>query len=84
MTEFREAAMSTLKRRDKAQVGIGFEHLMSAAVAEFEADSRLACRAMRVKMAISMFGVGSLLPNDLPPKLPIESLHESLVSHTLQ
>jgi len=76
--------MSTLKRRDKAQVGIGFEHLMSAAVAEFEADSRLACRAMRVKMAIDMCGVGSLLRNDLPPKVPIESLHESLVSHTLQ
>ena len=76
--------MSTLRRRDKAQAGMGFERLMSAAVAEFEADSRLACRAMRVKMAIGMFGVGSVLPNDLPPKLPNESLHESLVSHTLQ
>lgn len=76
--------MSTSRRRDKAQAGNGFEHLMSAAVAEFEADSRLACRAMRVKMAIGMFGVGSLLPNDLPSKLPVESLHESLVSHTLQ
>ncbi|MGO3987245.1 hypothetical protein ABI582_23080 [Pseudomonas sp. SAS7] len=76
--------MSTSRKRVKAQAGIGFEHLMSAAVAEFEADSRLACRAMRVKMAIGMFGVGSLLPNDLPSKLPVESLHESLVSHTLQ
>lgn len=76
--------MSNLRRRDRAQAGIGFEHLMSAAVAEFEADSRLACRAMRVKMAIGMFGVGSLLPNDLPLKRPTESSHESLVSHTLQ
>lgn len=76
--------MSTSRRRDKAQVGIGFEHLMSAAVAEFEVDSRLACRAMRVKMAIGTFGVGSVLPNDLPLKRPTESLHESLVSHTLQ
>ena len=76
--------MSTSRRRDKAQADIGFEHLMSAAVAEFEADSRLACRAMRVKMAIGMFGVGSVLTNDLPLKLPTESLHESLVSHTLQ
>ncbi|MCE5976612.1 hypothetical protein [Pseudomonas sp. JR33AA] len=76
--------MSTLRKRDRVQVDIGFEHLMSAAVAEFEADSRLACRAMRVKMAIGMFGVGSLLPNDLPPKLPIEPFEESVVSHTLQ
>ncbi|MGJ7547639.1 hypothetical protein [Pseudomonas alloputida] len=76
--------MSTSRRREKAQAGIGFEHLMSAAVAEFEADSRLACRALRVKMALGTFGVGSLLPNDLPPKRPVESLHESLVSHTLQ
>ncbi|WP_256818916.1 hypothetical protein [Pseudomonas putida] len=76
--------MSTSRRRDKAQADIGFEHLMSAAVAEFEADSRLACRAMRVKMAIGMCGVGSVLPNDLPLKLPTKSLHESLVSHTLQ
>ena len=76
--------MSTSRRSDRAQADIGFEHLMSAAMAEFEADSRLACRAMRVKMALGMFGVGSLLPNDLPPKLPVESLHESVVSHTLQ
>ncbi|PYB97437.1 hypothetical protein DMX12_18645 [Pseudomonas sp. MB-090624] len=76
--------MSTSRRRNKAQAGIGFEHLMSEAVAEFESDSRLACRAMRVKMAIGIFGVGSLLPNDLPQKRPTESLHESLVSHTLQ
>lgn len=76
--------MNTLRRRDKAQASSGFEHLMDVALAEFEADSRLACRALRVKMAVGVFGVGSLLPNDLPPELPFEPLSGRLISHTLQ
>ncbi|MDH2182400.1 hypothetical protein N5K35_01510 [Pseudomonas sp. GD03651] len=76
--------MNTLRRRDKTPIDVGFEYLMNAALAGFEADSRLACRALRVKMAVGIFGVGSVLPNDLPPKSPSKPLHESLISHTLQ
>lgn len=76
--------MNTMRGTNKTQAGIGFEHAMNVALAEFEADSRLACRALRVKMAIGHFGVGSVLPNDLPRQLPPESLPDSMISHTLQ
>lgn len=38
---------------------------MSHAVAGFDVDSRLACRGLQVSMAVKVFGVGTLLPNDL-------------------
>jgi hypothetical protein len=37
----------------------------SQAVSSFEVDSLRACRALRVSMAVNVFGVGTLLPNDL-------------------
>ena len=42
------------------------EQSMQAALAEFEVDSRQACRALRVSIAVNVFGVGTLLPNELP------------------
>ena len=38
---------------------------MRQALSAFEADSIAACRALRVSMAVKVFGVGILLPNDL-------------------
>jgi hypothetical protein len=38
---------------------------MSRAVAGFNVDSRLACRGLQVCIAVKVFGVGTLLPNDL-------------------
>lgn len=37
----------------------------SQAVSSFEVDSLQACRALRVSMAVNIFGVGTVLPNDL-------------------
>jgi len=37
----------------------------SQAVSSFEVDSLQACRALRVSMAVNVFGVGTLLPNEL-------------------
>jgi hypothetical protein len=38
---------------------------MSHALSAFEADSTAACRALKVSMAVNVFGVGTLLPNNL-------------------
>lgn len=45
---------------------------MHRALMAFEVDSRLACRALRIRMAMVIFGVGTLLANDVPepPRLP--------------
>lgn len=37
----------------------------SQALSGFELESRQASRALRVSIAINVFGVGTLLPNDL-------------------
>ena len=37
----------------------------SQAVSSFEVDSLQACRGLRVSMAVNVFGVGTLLPNEL-------------------
>lgn len=76
--------MSTLRKRGDPSPGSGAEFLMREALAEFEADSRLACRALRVCMAVKVFGVGTVLPNELPEELPAASIHQSSISHTLQ
>lgn len=56
------------KTRKKAGSADVIEHdrLMRHALAGFEVDSRQACRALRVCMALKGFGVGTLLENDLP------------------
>lgn len=38
---------------------------MADALAGFEMDCKMACRGMKVSMAVKVFGVGTLLPNDL-------------------
>lgn len=38
---------------------------MRHALSAFEADSNAACRALKVSMAVNVFGVGPLLPNNL-------------------
>ena len=38
---------------------------MANALAGFEMDCKMACRGMKVLMAVKVFGVGTLLPNDL-------------------
>lgn len=38
---------------------------MRHALSAFEADSTAACRALKVSMAVNVFGVGTLLPNNL-------------------
>lgn len=75
--------MSTLRKKSAAHRLVGVEHHMSQALAEFEAESRLACRALRVRMAVMTFGVGSVLPNDLPGDVPEVGQPETFLSHTL-
>lgn len=41
-----------------------FEHLMEQASAGFELDCKQACRGLRVSMAVNVFGMGTLLPNN--------------------
>lgn len=75
--------MNTLRKKAAPHRLVGVEHLMNQALAEFEAESRLACRALRVRMAVMTFGVGSLLPNDLPSDVPEKDQPETFLSNTL-
>lgn len=71
------------KTRKKAGPAASIEHdrLMRQALAGFEVDSRQACRALRVSMAIHVFGVGTLLENDLPPRVLPPSAAQRMASH---
>lgn len=42
-----------------------FESVMEKACASFEADCSQARRGLRVSMAVKVFGVGTLIPNNL-------------------
>lgn len=75
--------MNILRKKALPHRLVGVEHLMSQALAEFEAESRMACRALRVRMAVMTFGVGSILPNDLPDDVAEEAHPETFLSHTL-
>ncbi|MBA1221521.1 hypothetical protein G7017_11525 [Pseudomonas fulva] len=75
--------MNTLRKKASPHRLVGVEHLMSQALAGFEAESRVACRALRVRMAVMTFGVGSILPNDLPGDVPEDGHPETFLSHTL-
>ncbi|WPP01694.1 hypothetical protein SFA35_10240 [Pseudomonas sp. HR96] len=44
--------------------------LYSSSLQAFENEAVLACRALQVTMAINTFGVGKLLPNNLPNHFP--------------
>lgn len=39
----------------------------------FEVDAMRACRGFQVAMAVNVFGVGTLLPNDLPSRGSLRS-----------
>ncbi len=75
--------MNTLRKKASPHRLVGVEHLMSQALAEFEAESRMACRALCLRMAVMRFGVGSVLPNDLPGDVPEVERPETFLSHTL-
>jgi len=45
---------------------------MRHAVTGFEVDSRKARRGLRVAIALNVFGLGTLLANDLPESLGVE------------
>lgn len=72
------------KTRKKAGSADVIEHdrLMRHALAGFEVDSRQACRALRVCMAVKGFGLGTLLENDLPPDVLAPSAAQRLASHS--
>lgn len=42
-----------------------FQHLMDHASAGFELDCKQACRGFKVHMAVKVFGMGRLIPNNL-------------------
>lgn len=42
-----------------------FQHLMDHASAGFELDCKQACRGFKVHMAVKIFGMGRLIPNNL-------------------
>lgn len=41
-----------------------FQHLMDAACAGFEVDCKQACRGLKVSIAVKVFGMGTLIPNN--------------------
>lgn len=45
-----------------------FQSVMAEARAGFELDCRQACRGLRVSMAVNVFGIGTILPNNLSPQ----------------
>ncbi|MBA1324664.1 hypothetical protein [Pseudomonas plecoglossicida] len=70
--------MSSISRKVKTQCSKGAQPFLDSALAEFEMESRMACRAMRVRLAMTVFGVGSLLPNDLPRSQPLPTTDVAL------
>ncbi|MCW8277887.1 hypothetical protein IMF27_21815 [Pseudomonas sp. PCH199] len=42
-----------------------FKSLMDEASAGFELDCRQTCRGMKVSLAVNVFGIGTVLPNNL-------------------
>lgn len=41
-----------------------FQRLMEHAYAGFELDCKQACRGLKISMAVNVFGLGTLLPNN--------------------
>lgn len=41
-----------------------FQHLMEEACARFELDCKQACRGLKVSIAVKVFGMGTLIPNN--------------------
>lgn len=70
--------MAKTRKKSGSAGSIEHDRLMQQALAGFEVDSRQACRALRVCMAMKTFGVGTLLENDLPHGEVMPSAIESV------
>ena len=74
LREYREVKMD-IDKHPGAATSSDLPSWMRHALSAFEADSTAACRALQVSMAVKVFGVGILLPNNLaivpdtPPKI---------------
>ena len=73
--------MAKTRKKSGHVASIEQDRLMQHALAGFEVESRQACRALRVSMAIHAFGVGTLLENDLPPDVLPPSAAQRMPSH---
>ncbi|MDR6162561.1 hypothetical protein [Pseudomonas fluorescens] len=49
-----------------------FQRLMEQASAGFELDCRQACRGLKVSMAVNVFGLGTLLPNNFAEETTVQ------------
>lgn len=57
-----------------------FQRLMEHAYAGFELDCKQACRGLKVSMAVNVFGLGTLLPNNFAeePAVPPADEHPAV------
>jgi hypothetical protein len=53
-----------------------FQRLMEQASAGFELDCRQACRGLKVSMAVNVFGLGTLLPNNFADETTVQPSDE--------
>ena len=53
-----------------------FQRLMEQASAGFELDCRQACRGLKVSMAVNVFGLGTLLPNNFADETTVQPWDE--------
>lgn len=53
-----------------------FQRLMEQASAGFELDCRQACRGLKVSMAVNVFGLGTLLPNNFADETAVQPSDE--------
>lgn len=54
------------------------KRFFSSSLQGFENDAISACRGFQVAMAVNIFGVGTLLPNNLPEQRSVRSSMPSL------
>lgn len=53
-----------------------FQRLMEHAYAGFELDCKQACRGLKVSMAVNVFGLGTLLPNNFAEETAVPPADE--------
>ncbi|MDR7054277.1 hypothetical protein J2W70_001627 [Pseudomonas koreensis] len=51
-----------------------FQRLMEHAYAGFELDCKQACRGLKVSMAVNVFGLGTLMPNNFADDAALQPL----------
>lgn len=52
------------KIKASLQISNPLQHLMEEAYARFELDCKQACRGLKVSVAVTVFGIGTLIPNN--------------------